>query len=396
MAGRAREKPVVFLSHSSKDKKLVTKIANDLNEVGINAWFDKWDLLPGDSLRNKIFEEGISKSTCVLLLVTQHSIDSAWVQREIDAAFITEMEENNARIITAMWSKSKTDIDPLLKKLPSDLRSRHVADLTAYDTAMRRLISAIYSARIDQLIREKTDRDTVRLQEKDLQILELKNRLVALGTHSDETAISVSISARGGITENPIFTRTRSISYRPEPRHTNQFTAMLDRTGAPEFKSEMNQFLKMINYGASIEIVLQNTGKSTVSDLVLDMFIPEPFSAVDDEPELPQNSLMVYPSHYPMIGASDYELEDIKPFDKGQRIRFRARILVAGVTQELPQFWLLFDHKAGAKEQICSIDYSLAGDGLPQKNGKLSATLKWEQAKEIAYSYQELKQEFDF
>ncbi len=51
--------PKVFVSHASEDKdRFVTKFATKLREKGVDAWLDKWEMLPGDSLVDKFFEEG--------------------------------------------------------------------------------------------------------------------------------------------------------------------------------------------------------------------------------------------------------------------------------------------------------------------------------------------------
>lgn len=50
--------PSLFLSHSSADKTFVEKLAKDLEGVGVNVWFDKWEIKVGDSLTGKI-EEGL-------------------------------------------------------------------------------------------------------------------------------------------------------------------------------------------------------------------------------------------------------------------------------------------------------------------------------------------------
>ena len=51
----------IFFSHSSKDKELARRIANDLSNKGIPVWFDEWELTVGDSLQEKI-SSGIQKS----------------------------------------------------------------------------------------------------------------------------------------------------------------------------------------------------------------------------------------------------------------------------------------------------------------------------------------------
>ncbi len=39
--------PKVFLSHSSRDKELVARLAEDLTAAGIGVWLDAGEILPG-------------------------------------------------------------------------------------------------------------------------------------------------------------------------------------------------------------------------------------------------------------------------------------------------------------------------------------------------------------
>ncbi|MFW5667325.1 MAG: toll/interleukin-1 receptor domain-containing protein, partial [Coleofasciculus sp.] len=40
-----------FISHSSIDKPFVERLATDLrSREGIDAWLDKWEILPGDRI----------------------------------------------------------------------------------------------------------------------------------------------------------------------------------------------------------------------------------------------------------------------------------------------------------------------------------------------------------
>jgi hypothetical protein len=60
--------PKAFISHASEDKdRFVVRFAKRLREKGVDAWLDKWDILPGDSLIEKIFEEGIKDADASLL-----------------------------------------------------------------------------------------------------------------------------------------------------------------------------------------------------------------------------------------------------------------------------------------------------------------------------------------
>ena len=51
----------VFISYSSKDRGLVSRIANDLRAIGADVWWDKREMKVGDSLNKKI-QEGIGQA----------------------------------------------------------------------------------------------------------------------------------------------------------------------------------------------------------------------------------------------------------------------------------------------------------------------------------------------
>jgi hypothetical protein len=83
----------VFLCHSSEDKsRFVRRLAEDLAARGIDVWFDEWSMKSGDSLRRKIFQEGIQGCTHFLVVLTSRSIDRPWVKEELDAGTVAHIE----------------------------------------------------------------------------------------------------------------------------------------------------------------------------------------------------------------------------------------------------------------------------------------------------------------
>lgn len=67
----------VFLSHSSKDKEIVRKIAERLQKDGLKVWFDEWLLKPGDSIPSKI-EDGLEHSRVLVFCMSANSFGSDW------------------------------------------------------------------------------------------------------------------------------------------------------------------------------------------------------------------------------------------------------------------------------------------------------------------------------
>lgn len=71
----------IFISHSSEDKPFVEKV---INEIGYD-WviFDKYSFEAGQSLTDSI-RKGIEDCDIFVLLISQHSIGSIWVQEELN------------------------------------------------------------------------------------------------------------------------------------------------------------------------------------------------------------------------------------------------------------------------------------------------------------------------
>ncbi|MCP5364111.1 MAG: toll/interleukin-1 receptor domain-containing protein [Hyphomicrobiales bacterium] len=87
-----------FLSHSSADKPLATKIYRALRDQAVSVWFDRIELRPGDPLLAKI-SEGIGSSDCLLVLVTETSKQSRWVEKEVSIALTKEVEGTGPKVI---------------------------------------------------------------------------------------------------------------------------------------------------------------------------------------------------------------------------------------------------------------------------------------------------------
>ncbi len=71
----------VFLSHSAKDKAVVRELAERLRADGLRAWFDEWEIKPGDSIPAKI-EEGLEHSRVLVLCMSAHAFASEWARLE--------------------------------------------------------------------------------------------------------------------------------------------------------------------------------------------------------------------------------------------------------------------------------------------------------------------------
>ncbi|WP_343714022.1 toll/interleukin-1 receptor domain-containing protein [Inquilinus sp.] len=99
-------KPHIFSSHSSKDKPIVRKIVHDLKNLGFNCWLDEIDIAPGDSIVEKI-QEGIEKSSYLVLFLSKNSVESEWVKREWNSRLSEQIEQKKVKIIPALLEDCK-------------------------------------------------------------------------------------------------------------------------------------------------------------------------------------------------------------------------------------------------------------------------------------------------
>lgn len=81
--------PGAFLSHASEDKAtFVEPLGRELAALGIRPWLDKWEILPGDSLVQKLFDEGLAHVDVVIIAISAYSVDKPWVREELDNATV--------------------------------------------------------------------------------------------------------------------------------------------------------------------------------------------------------------------------------------------------------------------------------------------------------------------
>jgi len=88
----------VFLSHSSKDKPVVRRLAKRLRQDGLKVWFDEWEIRPSDSIPRKI-DEGLERSGVLVLCMSANSLGSDWAAVESQAFRFTDPLNRELRFI---------------------------------------------------------------------------------------------------------------------------------------------------------------------------------------------------------------------------------------------------------------------------------------------------------
>lgn len=127
---------IVFISHSSKDKPFVRRLTSDLTNAEIKVWLDEQNIMVGDSISERI-SQALAKSDFFIIVLSKHSMDSNWVQQELNASIMAELSRRSVHILPIRLDDSA---------MPTLLADRMYADFSkSYDEGLKKLIEAIKS-----------------------------------------------------------------------------------------------------------------------------------------------------------------------------------------------------------------------------------------------------------
>lgn len=106
----------VFLSHSSRDKPFVDSVFSELHKNDIRAWYDRYEIHPGDSITESI-NEGLRKCHLGLLFFSKNFLDprSGWPMNEANYFFSQRMREKKKNFIVVNLDLEVSDMPPLMQ-----------------------------------------------------------------------------------------------------------------------------------------------------------------------------------------------------------------------------------------------------------------------------------------
>lgn len=91
----------VFISHASEDKnEVVRPLAHALQKRGLRVWYDEFELIIGDSLRQKI-DKGLANSLFGIVVLSRHFIKKGWTNYELDGIITKSI--NGQQVVLPIW-----------------------------------------------------------------------------------------------------------------------------------------------------------------------------------------------------------------------------------------------------------------------------------------------------
>jgi uncharacterized protein YjbI with pentapeptide repeats len=133
-----------FISFSSKDQEFAERLYSDLQQKGVRCWFAPEDMKTGDKIRHRI-DESIRLYDKLLLVLSQHSIASTWVEHEVEMALAKEQKAKRTVLFPIRLDTAIIDMEQ--DGWPSEVRhTRHITDFShwkqhdEYQMALARLL----------------------------------------------------------------------------------------------------------------------------------------------------------------------------------------------------------------------------------------------------------------
>jgi hypothetical protein len=119
-----------FISYSINNESFAKRLHADLQDAGVRCWFAPEDMKIGDKIRPAI-DQSIRVHDKLLLVLSEHSISSEWVEKEVETAF--EEEAKRKQII--LFPIRIDDAVMLTEEAwAADIRrSRHIGNFTGWE-----------------------------------------------------------------------------------------------------------------------------------------------------------------------------------------------------------------------------------------------------------------------
>ena len=140
-----------FICYSSNDQGFADRLYADLQAKGVRCWYAPHDIQGGKKIHEQI-DQAIRLHDKLLLVLSEHSMDSEWVKTEVYNARQQEAKENKRKLFpislteydqVRQWRAFDADIG---KDMAREVREYYIPDFThwkdldAYQKAFERLL----------------------------------------------------------------------------------------------------------------------------------------------------------------------------------------------------------------------------------------------------------------
>lgn len=145
LVGAAFEFYSCFISYSAKDQEFAERLYADLQAKGVRCWYAPEDLRVGSRFRQQI-DSAIRLHDKLLVVLSESSVKSGWVEKEVEAAFERERQEKKPVLFAIRLDDAVMET---AQSWANDIRrTRHVGDFRNWHD------SSFYSRTFARLLRD--------------------------------------------------------------------------------------------------------------------------------------------------------------------------------------------------------------------------------------------------
>jgi hypothetical protein len=135
----------VFISYASKNSEFVDRLYADLQSNGVRCWYAPEDMKIGGKILDSLYE-GIRTHEKLLLVLSKYSVQSDWVEDEVNKAFAEERDRGQPIVFPVRLDDTVMTADQAwAQKIRDD---RHIGDFRNWNNPQ------IYSSSIERLLRD--------------------------------------------------------------------------------------------------------------------------------------------------------------------------------------------------------------------------------------------------
>jgi hypothetical protein len=125
----------VFLSYTSADKAIASRLASALRAQNIHVWFDEDVIRPGGNIIEQI-RQGLQQADALVVILSHSYIESNWAQHELSTWRLTEAAHRRQVIIPVRIDDAPLPLS-LLDRVYLDIRDE------TFEEAVTKLVAAL-------------------------------------------------------------------------------------------------------------------------------------------------------------------------------------------------------------------------------------------------------------